>query len=100
MKRGTTPTHIFTLPVDTGLFSHIRIIYAQHGNPVLVKENDACQLDGNTVTVKLSQEETFRFDSGVSVEIQLRAMANDGEVMNSGIIKATVHRCLDNEVIG
>ena len=99
MKRGTTPTHIFTLPVDTGLLSNIRIIYAQHGNPILVKEGNSCQLEDNTVTVKLSQEETFRFDHRTFVEIQLRALTKDGEAMNSDIIKADVYRCLDDEVL-
>lgn len=97
--RGTTPTHIFTLPFEANLISSIRIIYTQGDEQILVKEVKDCQIDGNTVTVRLTQEETFLFDCKKYVEIQIRALTHSGDVLNSNIMKESVERCLDNEVI-
>lgn len=99
MMRGTTPTHIFTLPFEANLLSNIRIIYTQGDEQVFVKEVKDCNIDGNTVTVRLTQEETFLFDCKKYVEIQVRALTHGGDVLNSNIMKESVERCLDNEVI-
>lgn len=99
MMRGTTPTHVFTLPFETSLISKFRIIYAQGKKRILVKENEDCTFRGNTVTVRLSQVETFLFDHMKHVEIQLRALTTGGDVLNSKIMMARPDRCLDDEVM-
>ena len=99
MKRGTTPTHTFTLPFDTSLLSVVRVTYAQMGRVVLTKTGEELTLEGNTVTVRLSQEETFRFNSSHPVELQVRALTADGDAINSDIVTVPVGRCLDKEVI-
>lgn len=35
MSQGTTPTHVFTLPIDTSTISQLRITYIQGGTVVL-----------------------------------------------------------------
>ena len=35
MIRGTTPTHIFKLPIDTSTIRQLRITYVQYGKTVL-----------------------------------------------------------------
>ena len=37
MRKGTTPTHIFTLDVDTSNLTDLRILYAQEEALVLEK---------------------------------------------------------------
>lgn len=97
MRRGTTPTHTFTLPFDTDTLSKVRVIYAQDDIPVLVR--DDAELDGNNVVVKLTQEETLKFNEQKNVEIQLRALTADGEdAIASDIMRASVKRLLENEV--
>jgi hypothetical protein len=39
MRRGTTPTHTFTLPFDTAMLSKVRIIYSQGNSPVVTRDN-------------------------------------------------------------
>ena len=97
--RGTTPEHTFTLPVDTGTLKSVRVIYAQGGNKIMTKEGTKITLSGNTVKVRLTQADTFRFDHKKTVEIQVRALTNGGDVLNSEIFTETVERCLDTEVI-
>lgn len=97
--RGTTPIHKFTLPIDTALLCKIKIIYAQDDNELLTKRDCDCTCDGRTITVKLTQEETFLFDCKKSVQIQLRAKTHDGDAVKSKIKLVSVGKCLDNEVI-
>lgn len=96
--RGTTKTHTFTLPFDTKVVQKARVIYSQNNSIIFKKEEDAV-IDGNTIVVKLSQEDTFKFIANEPVEIQLRLLFVDGEVKNSDILKTTVGKCLDNEVL-
>ena len=97
MQKGTTPIHTFTLDIDTGTLKKARVIYAQSGKRVLVKEDGV--LSGNTITVKLTQNDTFLFDHKKKVEIQVRALMHNGDTYNSDIYEETVERCLDTEVI-
>ena len=99
MMRGTTPTHTFTLPVDSSFISKLRIIYAQAGKQILVKENEDCLIEGNKVTVRLSQIETFLFDHMKYVEIQVRILTAAGDVPKIQPIKVSVERCLDDTVM-
>ena len=97
--RGTTPKHTFTLDVDTATLKNARVVYVQGDEKILVKEKSACVMSGNTVTVRLSQEETFLFDHKKKMEYQLRALTHGGDALGSEIFEETVERCLDNEVI-
>jgi hypothetical protein len=99
MGRGTTKTHTFTLPFDAKTIKKTRVVYSQNGDIVIKKTENDVQIDGNVVTVKLSQEDTFTFSSKLPVEIQLRVLFTNGDAKNSDIIKTSVARCLDNEVI-
>lgn len=99
MRRGTTPTHTFTIPFDAEQIKSVRVVYAQTGQVVLAKETEACTLNGNTVTLKLTQEESLRFHDMKNVEIQLRVLLHDGNALTSDIVSVYVSRCLDDEVI-
>lgn len=84
MIRGTTPTHTYNLPFDTALIDKIKITYAQNGVVVLTKEKADCKIDGNAVTVKLSQEDTLKFDAS-RVQIQIRVLTTGGDAIASDI---------------
>lgn len=97
MRKGTTPTHTFTLPIEAEALLSVRIIYSQNGNVVLTR-NDAT-LEGNTATVKLTQEETLSFSSGSRAEIQVRALTAGGDALASDVISVHVDKLLENEVL-
>lgn len=97
--RGTTPTHVFTLPFDCSLIKAIKITYAQNDKVVLCKRDSDCVLAGSTVQTTLSQEDTFLFDCKKLVEIQIRCLTHGGEVHKSEPIIVTVGKCLDDEVL-
>lgn len=99
MIRGTTPTHTFTLPFDVGNVKEARVIYAQNGQEIFTKTTEECTLAGNTLSTRLTQEETFLLDSALSVQIQLRILTQLGEVLTSDIENVLVGQCLDDEVL-
>lgn len=97
--RGTTPTHTFTLPFERELVSDLRITYFQNKKEVFVKDMDEIEFSERDINLTLTQEETFLFESGKEVLIQIKIKTSDGTVLNSDIIKMRVDASLNNEVI-
>ena len=99
MIRGTTPTHTFELPFDVSLIKEAKIIYSQSDTQVLCKKAAECEMQGNTITVTLSQEETFKFDCKKMVQIQVRILTHKAEALATDVMEVPVKKCLDDEVI-
>jgi hypothetical protein len=96
---GTTPTHTFTLPFEKEILSEVRITYIQNKKKIITKEIDDLEIDGNDISLTLTQEETFLFEEGRNVSIQLKIKTTDELVFNSDIIEMRINKSLDNEVI-
>lgn len=99
MIKGTTPKHTFTIPLETSELASIRIIYAQDDTQLFVKEMSDCVLEGKTISVTLTQEETLKFDDTKLAQIQLRVKTKSGEVLSSDVLVVYVGKCLDTEVM-
>lgn len=100
MIRGTTPTHIFQLPIDTGTLKKVRITYKQHSKVVLEKTEADVDMEGSTISFVLTQEESMRFQIGVSVKLQVKVLTVNGAVLASPIMALTVEDILNSEVLG
>lgn len=99
MIRGTTPTHTFNLTFDVSLIKKVKITYAQDNTAVIAKTTKDCTLSGSSIAVKLSQEDTLKFDHRKTVEIQVRILTQNNAAMASKIKRVSVERCLDCEVL-
>lgn len=100
MRRGTTPTHTFDIsPIEASVLSKVKITYAQGNTVVLVKRTEDCTLEGNTIKLTLTQEETLKFDHKKLVEVQVRVLTAGGDALASYIHNVTVGRLLDEEVL-
>lgn len=99
MRRGTTPTHTFQLPVDASELKEIKIIYAQNGKEVLSKFKKDLALDGEFVSVRLTQEETLKFVTSSPCQIQVRVLALDDDAQASDIVEEKVYQILDGGVL-
>ena len=99
MIQGTTPTHIFRIPLSVENIKNVRITYAQNGTVVLTKELEDCTTNGNEVMCQLSQEETFGFDSSLPVDIQFRVLTNSGDALASRVQRVTMVTVLDGAVL-
>ena len=95
MRLGTTPKHTFTFPCETNNNQELKITYSQNKKIILEKYLADCEVDKNSVSYKLTQEETFLFANDVNVELQVRVLTTTGDVLASNIRIVTVERCLD-----
>ncbi len=100
MIRGTTPTIKFTTSIETALLNTAYITFSQNGKVVFEKTLSECTLETKAITLKLTQEETLKLQSGISkVEIQIRAKTADGTVMATDIFKVPVDKILKEGII-
>jgi hypothetical protein len=99
MRQGTTPKHTFTLPFDTNIVEKVRVVYAQRDCVKIVKEGSDVEMDGNTVSVKLTQEDTLQLNSSLKTYVQVRVVTHDGNAFTSDTITLNTAMCLDREVL-
>lgn len=103
MYRVTTPTHTFTLPIDTSECNAIQVTYKQ-GCKILTKEyNDGVlpsgmTLDEKDVIINLTQTETKGFAVG-TVDVQLRALTNGGKAYASQHFNVSVNRVNNEDIL-
>ena len=104
---GTTPSHVFDIGIDTSVISKAKITYKEDVEPfesakiIVEKEGVDCVLQGNTITVNFTQEETFLFresENGL-VKVQIRVLTANNKVISHEPITVTVGECLDDEVL-
>lgn len=99
MRQGTTPKHTFTLPFETNLVEKVRVVYAQKDVVKIVKTEADAEMAGNTISVKLTQEDTFKLNNNLKTYVQVRVVTHDGNAFASDIITLPVDICLDGEVL-
>ena len=51
------------------------------------------------ISLTLTQDETLLFENGISVDIQIRVLMHDGNVLASKIRRVACERCLCEEVM-
>ena len=100
--RGTTPVNIFTVDIDLRPASLIFLTYSQGEGcctkVILEKTKEDMQITEDTVTVRLSQEDTLAFDPHEKITMQFRAKFGNtavackpmvtgiGEILKQGVI--------------
>lgn len=100
IRPGTTPTHTFELPIDETLCDVIWITYAQDDDEVFTIDKSRLKFEGRLASVKLTQEETLKFDREKLVAIQMRILTTGGDALGSDVVQTSVGRLLKEEVIG
>ena len=77
----------------------VRISYAQDGVIIAEKTVEDCVLEGNEITIKLTQEETLKFHEKRQVELQVRLLTKDGNAMATSIYTLSAGKVLNEEVL-
>ena len=99
MRKGTTPTLTFKLPVSISTLKTVKVSICQ-GEIALYKYlSDLTIVDEYTLKLSLTQKETFMFDDRNVVKIQLRVLTNDGIAPPTPIFTERLDKCLDDEVL-
>lgn len=99
MIPGATPTHTFTVPVDTNIIKALRITYSQGNSVVLQKTHEQCKMMDGEIICKLSQEDTLAFSDSGTVRVQLKIKTDSGDVLISKIKSMPVQAVLEKEAI-
>ena len=102
MYRGTTPTHIFKTKTDLREAVELFITYKQNGKVLVEKSIGDVNIEEDSITTTLTQEETLSFDSIGSVEMQIRVRFEGDPIdkaLASNIIKRPVGAILKEGVI-
>lgn len=100
VTRGTTPKHEFQLPFPVDFIKDLRITYSQKGNVIFSRDKDDCQLEGDILSIQLTQEDTFQLLPNKILEVEIRALLIDGQVVSGGEpIKLKVIDTINNEVL-
>ena len=98
MRQGTTPTIQITInDIDLNEMQNIYVVFEQNGY-ILKKESSDLDIEGNIISVLLTQEETLNFKEG-TCNIQLRMITKGGVAIASPIKTTKVYRVLNKEVI-
>ena len=99
MVQATTPTFILTLPndIDLGEAAHVYFTLKQK-NAEIVKEDSDLTIDGNEVSVYLSQAETVKLSVGAAL-LQLNWTYANGVRACSTIASIEVDENLLKEVV-
>ena len=80
MIRGTTPTITYNFPFAVSGISKIRIYFLQGKDTILTKNETDCTKSGQSVSVTLTEEETYMFNAKKRVETKSRFLLSDGTV--------------------
>lgn len=93
MRRGTTPTHIFSVSVDLREAS-VWITYAQAGEAIIEKTGRDLVVTENAIVCTLTQADTLKLRCDEDVLIQIRYVTPDGAADASEIMRLTVQQIL------
>lgn len=99
MRRGTTPTFIFEFPFDVESVQAVHVAFSQSGENILTKEDNECTLSRNTVSVQLTQDETYMFAADGIVEVQARILTADEQAVSSDVVYIKCKRSLTEDIL-
>lgn len=97
MLRYSTPTIEIETDIELKDANNLWLSFRQ-GEKILRKTKKDLDIEGTSIKVTLTQEETAMFDADKSVRIQLRWLIAD-KASGSNIIGVTFKEVLEDEVI-
>lgn len=96
---GTTPEHTFKLPMPADSVKSIRIFYTVDGKVILQKETDDITLDGASVRLTLTQEDTLKLRGATKVMVQVQCLGYDNNAFMSYPFHVAVGESAASEVL-
>lgn len=100
MYRGTTPT--IRININSGddltLYKSIFVTFKQMPSVLIEKTKEEIEVSPDSITVRLSQEDTLKFSPG-TVMVQFRAVDDNGMAIASSIVTVQAERILKEGVI-
>lgn len=97
-RRGSTPINTFKVNIDL-TNSTVFVTYSQGGDVIVEKTGSDLIITDKTISTRLSQEDTLKFDDSMLVEMQIRYVKPNGVADGSNVITASVGKILKDGVI-
>jgi hypothetical protein len=97
--RGSTPTHTFTAPCNGENIAKVNILYAQDDVFLFKKKTSDCNIQGSTISVKLTREESLLFNHRKPAQVQAVIQLTTGDILESLVETIGVDKLLDDGVI-
>ena len=97
--RGTTPTFHYTFKFATDFIADLRWSFRQEGETLVDKKLKDVTMSDNKVSVKLTQEETLKFMAGVDLEIKMRILTTEGDVISTKPTVEKVEETYNEEIL-
>ena len=97
--RGTTPTFHYTFKFATDFIKDLRWSFRQEGETLVDKKLEDVIMSDNKVSVKLTQEETLKFMAGVDLEIKMRILTTEGDVISTKPTVEKVEETYNEEIL-
>lgn len=97
--KGTTPTILYTLPIELNDVKNFSVTFSQGGEPIITKMKSDCEITDGKIIVRLSQEDTLKLQANKIVETQIKFLFSDGNVVPTKIKQLYAKRILDEQVI-
>lgn len=98
MIRGSTPKLTYKLPFSSGQIKSARIMF-KNGPVKMVKTLKECATTDDTISVSLTQEETLKFNTEMSLKIQLQVLTTTGKSLVTPIQVISVEDLLEDGVL-
>ena len=99
IPRGTTPNQIFTVDADITQAEVVYLTYRQNNRNVLEKDKDDLEITKDSVSFRMSQEDSLKFDRNGAIAIQIRARFSDNTAIKSNIVQTSSDYLLKEGVI-
>lgn len=96
--QGTTPSHIFRLPISTDLVKDVKITYIQDREIKFKKTLTDVLTHDNIICVDLTQDETFSLSHELRLRIEFRAETQDDKIFGRVFKNIPVEELIDKEV--
>lgn len=103
MRRGTTPTLLFTTPYDAEMVRSGYITFTSRGNVILdiPTSDESVTIMNQYISLTLTQAQTLAFNVSGTCLVQIRLILNNDTVVASNIVKVPVEGILkEGEING
>ena len=98
MYQGTTPEFSFTLPFNVDEIESLLITFRQFDKVLDFTEEDV-EVEGNIIFIRLTQEQTSKFDSHFKCKVQIKVKLQDDTIVVSQIENVDINQSLSSRVL-
>lgn len=98
MIKGTNPILVIDFSIEVSKITKLRITFAQGKDIVLEKSLADCTVEGNTIKLQLSEQETLSFKPTI-LKVQAKLKLQDGSILYSKIKEIEVEEPLNEETL-